>query len=381
MINRRNLFVCGCTVGFLAYPTYPSGAIPDYDFDWVTIGDLGNAPYEGGPFGDLAGRGSVNYQYRMSRLEVASAQWLDFMNIFAPQSDDPSGFAFPGASGIHHVAGAPAGTFELVPFFENAGMIPVTGITWRAAAMYVNWLQNDKSTEWEAIMSGAYDVSTFGRNPDGTFNDQLTHSPDARFWIPTLDEWIKAAHYDPNRCGPGQGGWWLYSHSSDDPPLPGPPGEGETSAGEFENPFPHWQIPLGSYPDVQSPWGLLDLSGAASEWLEEVNYDVNGPRERFLDGEWAGAPIFQDDRDKVYVTDISHPQGSFNTGLRIASAVSCRSDINGDGVIDLMDLSDLLDCFGQPAMPGCESQDVNNDGTVDVLDLIELLLVFGAACP
>ncbi len=68
-------------------------------------------------------------------------------------------------------------------------------------------------------------------------------------------------------------------------------------------------------------------------------------------------------------------------GLRIASAVSCRSDINGDGVIEEMDLRDLLDCFGQPAIPGCESEDVNDDGTVNVLDLIDLLLAFGAACP
>ena len=42
-------------------------------------------------------------------------------------------------------------------------------------------------------------------------------------WIPTQDEWMKAAHYDPNRYGAGQGGWWLYSHRSDVAPVPGVP--------------------------------------------------------------------------------------------------------------------------------------------------------------
>ena len=47
----------------------------------------------------------------------------------------------------------------------------------------------------------------------------------------------------------------------------------------------------------------------------------------------------------------------------------------------VLDLIDLLLCFGQPAVPGCVGEDVNDDGTVNVLDLIDLLLQFGQACP
>ena len=50
------------------------------------------------------------------------------------------------------------------------------------------------------------------------------------------------------------------------------------------------------------------------------------------------------------------------------------ADVNGDGVVNVLDLISLLPCFGQPAVPGCEAEDVNSDGTVNVLDLIELLL-------
>ena len=59
----------------------------------------------------------------------------------------------------------------------------------------------------------------------------------------------------------------------------------------------------------------------------------------------------------------------------------CPADITGDGVMNVLDLIDLLLCFGQPAIPGCEAEDVNGDGTVNVLDLIELLFAFGTACP
>ncbi len=53
----------------------------------------------------------------------------------------------------------------------------------------------------------------------------------------------------------------------------------------------------------------------------------------------------------------------------------CSEDVNDDGVTDVLDLIDLLLCFGQPATPPCDTgQDINGDGDIDVLDLIELLL-------
>ncbi len=58
----------------------------------------------------------------------------------------------------------------------------------------------------------------------------------------------------------------------------------------------------------------------------------------------------------------------------------CPTDITGDGTTNVLDLVDLLLCFGLPAIPGCEAEDVNGDGSVNVLDLIDLLLEFGQAC-
>ena len=60
---------------------------------------------------------------------------------------------------------------------------------------------------------------------------------------------------------------------------------------------------------------------------------------------------------------------------------SCPKDINRDGIVNVVDLGDLLRCFGRSPVPGCEAKDVNADGTVNVVDLIELLLAFGTSCP
>ncbi len=50
-------------------------------------------------------------------------------------------------------------------------------------------------------------------------------------------------------------------------------------------------------------------------------------------------------------------------------------------MVNVLDLIELLLCFGQPGTPPCDASDVNTDGNVNVLDLIELLLAFGTACP
>ncbi len=93
------------------------------------------------------------------------------------------------------------------------------------------------------------------------------------------------------------------------------------------------------------------------------------------------------------VYDFDYPPGSpqaievaftFGPETQVFDVVvppTCPTDINGDGATNVLDLVDLLLCFGQPAVPGCEDEDVNGDGTVNVLDLIDLLLAFGTVCP
>ena len=74
--------------------------------------------------------------------------------------------------------------------------------------------------------------------------------------------------------------------------------------------------------------------------------------------------------------------GNLDSEVRVDDVTfRIQGDVDGDCLVDVLDLIDLLLCFGQPAVGACASADLNADGTVDVLDLIDLLLVFGTACP
>ena len=79
--------------------------------------------------------------------------------------------------------------------------------------------------------------------------------------------------------------------------------------------------------------------------------------------------------------DIASGESPDDNANGIPDECECPTDVNNDGAVNVLDLIDLLLCFGQPAVPGCESQDVNLDGSVNVLDLIDLLLAFGTVCP
>ena len=68
-----------------------------------------------------------------------------------------------------------------------------------------------------------------------------------------------------------------------------------------------------------------------------------------------------------------------NDPTRVGSTapIICPGDVNGDAVVNMLDLLRLLICFGLPADPGCESEDVNGDGVVNVPDLLTLLAAWG----
>ncbi len=71
----------------------------------------------------------------------------------------------------------------------------------------------------------------------------------------------------------------------------------------------------------------------------------------------------------------------FHVLLSFLQPCGC-ADINGDGIVNVLDLIDLLLVFGQscPAPPALCPEDINCDGTVDVLDLTILLTQFGLPC-
>jgi formylglycine-generating enzyme required for sulfatase activity len=336
--ERNSYRVTVAVVVLLSAVTVALGAdVPKglHTFDWATIGDPGNVAYDGefdlpSDFpGDRfsVGHGSVDYTYRMSKLEVTTGQWLDFVNRFATQSSSPISFLRGRSSGI--VGSGPFGNYALNPYVDNAERLPVE-VSFVSSMMYANWLHNRTPDDISSLFHGAYQLDFEpGENP--TIEQvPLEHEPDAKFWIPTLDEWIKAAHYDPDHDGPGEGGYWRYNTTSDTAPVTGLPGEGETSAGirilyeemgEYIDPR---EIPLGAYPETTSPWGLLDTSGGSQEWTAGLWPVLNQADFRLWGG--SGPDVDGTDNDEISLgfrlfanANVSSVLGS--SGLRLASAI------------------------------------------------------------
>ena len=330
------------SIAALASTSLAQSPPPGRDFDWATITHPGNLSFPGNLNnpkwqGTWEGRGRVDYTYRIAKGEVSTAQWTEFVNTFSTQSGFPTFLwgrhSFAEAWGVWWGAD-PDPTYQGPGtrwVYGDRGDWPVQQISWRDAALYCNWLHNGKSSDPSSLWDGAYDTSTWSTVGIGnwTVTDAVEHRPDARFWMPTLDEWMKAVFYDPNRYGAGHEGWWKYVNSSDSPPVPGLPGEpGATTSGGLPFNYPEpWgiiSVPLGAYAGQVSPWGLLDTGSGASEWLQDPVWSVVSPGRllaRRIGGSYAGDFAYLDNSqagwfENYYVWDFG-----LGTGARLASAI------------------------------------------------------------
>jgi formylglycine-generating enzyme required for sulfatase activity len=340
----------GVVVMGVGTPTQAQSFIdPNSGIEFVSIGAVNNPAWTGGGRND--NRGSVGYVYNIGKFEVTTSQWVEFFNavLDRPSTDRIPHVVSPIAWGAAQVAPTtPGGTrYGVIPGLD---MFPVNGISWRTAAIYANWLHNDKSTDRNAFLNGAYDVSTFGPGPENIgFTDQLTHNPGARYWIPTQDEWIKAAHYDPNRVNTDGtiGGWWNNANSSDSFPAYGPVGVhartnfplGPDPNGPLASANAAWgtefpgysflDIPLGAYENAVSPWGLFDTAGATSELTEGfLRNSIDGiPRVRYADGTAMGIQSLIGDEAGAVGATIAPYESRPGIGLRLATSVPTPSSL------------------------------------------------------
>lgn len=298
---------------------------PDYGFDWATITHPGNRVASPSELSFDPGQrvGRVDHLYRISRTEMPNERWFEFVQAYAPYYDGtPINSSFTG----HNIQWTGTG-YEMVTGTERL----VATVAWRYAARFANWLHNDKRLDQAAFESGAYDTSTFTSNPDGSINDQIAHTPGARFWIATDDEWVKAMYFDPEKNGAGSAGYWRHPISRDTPATPGLPWEGgETSAGIMFDPN-IGDLPVAAYLDITSPWGLWDGSGGAWEVSESLARRgdggfYRGARQRrgsaaYLD------PVVSRRFDELGRYGLVSPDSAESATFRIASVVP------GEGVL------------------------------------------------
>jgi formylglycine-generating enzyme required for sulfatase activity len=179
---------------------------------WVTVGDPGNeadaAPASGPP-----GLGSVKTSFQIAKYEFTNQQYIDFLNSVDTSGTNPNSVYNPTMGtgprgGISFSSGAASGSkYGVKP---NMGNKPVNYVSWFDAARVSNWYQNG-ATGSSSTETGAYTLvggQTSGVAPAANSG--------ATFYVPTQDQWYKAAYY---KGGGTSAGYWDYATQSDSAPT------------------------------------------------------------------------------------------------------------------------------------------------------------------
>lgn len=147
-------------------------------FDLITIGDAGNA-------NDNTGFGTVSYAYKIGKYPITNALYCDFLNLTA--LSDPNGL-YNTNMGTQPYGGITrsgvSGSYSY-SLRSNMANKPVVYITWTDAARFANWLHNGAGSS--STENGAYTMNAA--------RTDVLKNPGASFWVPSEDEWYKAAFY------------------------------------------------------------------------------------------------------------------------------------------------------------------------------------------
>lgn len=275
--------------------------------DWVTVDDPDNPadPATGSMFG------SVSEPYRIGKYEVTNAQYAAFLNAVDPEGRNGHGLYSPNMAndygGIIHDAEAPAGTrYAVIAGREKK---PVVYVTWFDAARMANWMHNGQ---------GNGDTETGAYNLNGATSGLFTKISRARVWIPSEDEWYKAAYYDPTRGAGGGDHYWFYPTRSDSEPsndlIDPDPGNNATFRQRGSTTyFAPFTTDAGAHENSSSYYGTFDQAGNVQEWTD----GVVGDSQRSLRGGWW-------DQTSTWMESLkqaSAPPGfrNFNFGFRLAT--------------------------------------------------------------
>jgi formylglycine-generating enzyme required for sulfatase activity len=238
--------------------TFGSGA-NEFTIDFVEVGDAGN-PDDSGTTGSYHSVfGAVDYVFRIGTYEV-SREMIDKAN-----AEGNLGLSMMDMTGI----GA-----------GNAPTQPAVGISWNEAARFVNWLNDQAGVSHAykfALQPGetGYDPSAdiklwqsgdTGYNPANPYRNS-----DAKYFLPSEDEWYKAAYYS------GAGATYFdYPTQQDAPDVPTPVVSGTDPETAVYN---DQTLSAGPAAITQagglSHYGTMAQGGNLWEWVESAFDSTN----------------------------------------------------------------------------------------------------------
>jgi formylglycine-generating enzyme len=287
--------------------------------DYVPVGHAGNAadPATGSLYGAVA------YDYKIGQYEVTNAQYTSFLNAVDPSGANANGIyntnmGSNARGGISFNSGAANGMKYTIR--SSMGDKPVNYVSWYDAARFANWLHNGQgagSTE-----TGAY---TLNGN-----TGLITKNVGAAVWLPSEDEWYKAAYYQPSGAGGDADNYWTYATQSNTAPTVAT----ATATGDVSNPGVNvanyasgavWNSATGNVTTVGSAgannyFGTADMNGNVFEWNDAVIGSSRGLRGGSWDGNSNGLA--------ASTRNGGTPTGEGNSvGFRVASVPEPSSSL------------------------------------------------------
>jgi hypothetical protein len=167
--------------------------------------------------------GGVEDTYGIGEFEITVSQYVTFLNTVDPDGKnlrqlyedhmDPT--AWPKYGSIAYASGAAFGKHYSVAYPAWAQK-PFNFGDFRRGAEFVNSLFNGKVLSKTSSTSGAFKYVTYKvrlspRTEKGMYDmtrETPTRTSSTGFVLPSNDEWVKAAYYDPKHGGTDS--YWLY---------------------------------------------------------------------------------------------------------------------------------------------------------------------------
>jgi formylglycine-generating enzyme len=273
--------------------------------DWVMVGDPGNTA-------DTTGYGAVADSFRIMKFEFQNSQYADFLNAVYN-----SNMGSNARGGISFTSGAASGSKYAIR--TNMGDKPVNYVSWFDAARVANWLQNGQGSG--STETGAYTL--VGGQTSGT---APAANPGASYFLPTEDQWYKAAYYKGSGTNAG---YWDYATQSDLAPTAvtadstgiGSAGLSSTDNSANFNSAADWNSLNGNVTTVgsnggASAYGAFDMSGNIFEWNDRTG--AAGSSRGLRGGGWYNLAF--DLSSSARLTSGSYEDNG--VGFRLASTVA-----------------------------------------------------------
>jgi sulfatase modifying factor 1 len=252
------------------------------DMDFVTVGNAGNTA-------DDTGFGAVGYNYQIGKYEVTADQWA------AVIAADPS-------------VGNPG-------FWS--GSQPTAGTTWDEAAKFCNWLTTGSAN------SGYYTISGGAATLNALGHDAYAALYGTTYFLPTDNEWYKAAYHKNNGVTGGVDNYWQYPTGSDNVPD-GIDFDGDTAFdavcydGHNQDGYSQGRPNDVTNAGVPSPYGTIGQGGNVWEWNERFMSSCRGLR----GGLWASLASDYLAANRYGDFASSGDREIFDTGFRVASSAA-----------------------------------------------------------